>query len=890
MTGEFSSRPLGRYQVLDLLGRGGMGEVYRARDASLGRDLAIKILPPDLTRDRSRVERFMQEARAASALNHPHLISIYEIGTDPVHYIAMELVDGRNLRGVLDSGRPELKRTIDWLLQVCDALGAAHAAGVVHRDVKPENIMIGNNGYAKVLDFGVAKLRSTDPDAAAGDATRAALTDAGMMVGTSGYMSPEQARGLAADQRSDVFAFGCVLYECITGAPAFDAPSAVERMNQVITADPPPIAVRAPAAPADLSRVVRKCLAKDPDDRYQTMKELAIDLRDVRRQLESGLTPAPSTPLPATSAARRWRAPLVWAAAAVAIAIVAFVPSGRRPATTIPEQAAAAPRISIERLTTSGNTIDSAISADGAYLAHIEAVGSRQELWIRDLKSGQDRRLVPEGSYAFYGVKMSPDGRDVYYTLRGVGFGAGRLYAISRDGGEPRIILNRIVTPVTFAPGGRQLAFYREQYPDSESSALMIASADGTSERILATRQAPEAFTPGFFVAPSWSPDGRTITASVRNRRTNTAMLIAFDAASGQARELLTLPNDIAHTQWLPDGSGIVFVRRPFVALGSDNGQLWLKPFPDGAPRPITSDLLDYRQSSVTADGELVAVGQDLQAQLYHVPLDGSPLTRIPSERFDGFQGLAQLRDGSYIATTMVNGRAQVMRLAADGSRRTVLTSDRESTLPAVSPDESIIAFMSPNDGKFGIWTMTIDGRDQKLAAEIPSPNWLSFTPDGRYIICTSYGSTGPSTWRIPVDGGQPLEIARQFDRAAVSPDGKWLGGVYNGSVNATSMTPMISVVPMDGSSPLRSLFAMPTASGTGVLTWARDSSGIIASSNERFNLFFYSLAGGSPKRLTDLGNHYDVFIRGALSADGKSIVAARGRILRDTYKIRDFK
>ncbi|HEX4915345.1 MAG TPA: protein kinase [Vicinamibacterales bacterium] len=889
MTGEFSSRPLGRYQVLDLLGRGGMGEVYRARDASLGRDLAIKILPPDLTRDRSRVERFMQEARAASALNHPHLISIYEIGTEPVHYIAMELVDGRNLRHVLESGRPELKRTIDWLLQVCDALGAAHAAGVVHRDVKPENIMIGNNGYAKVLDFGVAKLRSTDPDAAAGDATRAALTDAGMMVGTSGYMSPEQARGLAADQRSDVFAFGCVLYECITGAPAFDAPSAVERMNQVITADPPPIAVRAPAAPADLSRVVRKCLAKDPDDRYQTMKELAIDLRDVRRQLESGLTPAPSTSLPATSAARRWRAPLVWAAAAVAVAIVAFVPLGRRPTTTIPEPAAA-PRISIERLTTSGNTIDSAISADGAYLAHIEAVGSRQELWIRDLKSGQDRQLVPAGSYAFYGVKMSPDGRDIYYTLRGLGYGAGRLYAISRDGGEPRMILNRIVTPVTFAPGGGQLAFYRDQYPDSDSSALMVASADGTSERILATRQAPEAFTPGFFVAPSWSPDGRTITASARNRRSNTAMLIAFDAASGQARELLTLPNDIAHTQWLPDGSGIVFVRRPFVALGSDNGQLWLKPFPDGAPRPITSDLLDYRQSSVTADGELVAVGQDLQAQLYHVPLDGSPLTRIPSERFDGFQGLAQLRDGSYIATTMVNGRAQVMRLAADGSRRTVLTSARESTLPAVSPDESMIAFMSPSDGKFGIWTMTIDGRDQKLAAEIPSPNWLSFTPDGRYIICTSYGSTGPSTWRIPVDGGQPLEIARQFDRAAVSPDGKWLGGVYSASVNASSMTPMISIVPMDGSSPLRSLFAMPTASGTGLLTWARDSSGIIASSNERFNLFFFSLAGGPPKRLTDLGNQDEVFIRGALSADGKSIVAARGRILRDTYKIRDFK
>jgi hypothetical protein len=242
------------------------------------------------------------------------------------------------------------------------------------------------------------------------------------MVGTSGYMSPEQARGLAADHRSDVFAFGCVLYECITGTQAFSAPSAVERMNQVITADPAPIAVRAPAAPADLGRVVRKCLAKDPDERYQTMKELAIDLRDVRRQLESGLTPAPVTPqVPVKNPGSGGRGPLVWVAVAGAIvfAIAAALFYQRRTTTPVTEGAAAAPRATIERLTTTGNTIDSSISADGAYLAHIEAVGRRQTLWIRDLKSGQDRLLVPEGAYAFYGVRMSPDGRDVIYSMQG---------------------------------------------------------------------------------------------------------------------------------------------------------------------------------------------------------------------------------------------------------------------------------------------------------------------------------------------------------------------------------------------------------------------------------------------------------------------------------------
>ena len=347
----------GRYEIIARIGAGGMGEVYRARDASLGRDLAIKILPPELTRDQARVERFVQEARAASALNHPHLTSIYEIGTDPVHYIAMELVQGRNLRDVLTGGRLDLKRTLDCLLQVCDALGAAHHAGVVHRDIKPENVMIADDGYAKVLDFGVAKLK---PAASAGndDATRAALTGEGMMIGTSGYMSPEQARGLATDHRTDIFSLGCVLYECLTGSHAFNAPSAVERMHRVINDEPAPIAERAPGLPSDLVRIVRKCLAKDADERYQTMKDLAVDLRDVRRQIESGVTAA----IPAPARAPRSRGLLIAAVAVLVIAIGAGAWFARQASGPAREGTSAAPRIRLERMTTSGGSIDSVIS------------------------------------------------------------------------------------------------------------------------------------------------------------------------------------------------------------------------------------------------------------------------------------------------------------------------------------------------------------------------------------------------------------------------------------------------------------------------------------------------------------------------------------------------
>ncbi len=874
---------LGRYEILALLGAGGMGEVYRARDASLGRDLAIKILPPELTRDPTRVERFVQEARAASALNHPHLTSIYEIGSEPVHYIAMELVQGRNLGDVLGTGRLDLKRTIDCLLQVCDALGAAHQAGVVHRDIKPANLMITDDGYAKVLDFGVAKLKS-DAASAADEATRAALTGAGAMVGTSGYMSPEQARGQATDRRTDIFSLGCVLYECVTGVRAFDAPSAVERMHRVINDEPPPIFDRAPGVPSDLVRVVRKCLAKNPDERYQTMKDLAVDLRDVRRQIEGTSATAPAQPVVTGS-----RGPLVWAIAALAVVIAGVVLYQRQSTAPSTAASATAPRITIERMTTSGNSIDSTISPDGKHLVHTEAIGNQQSVWIRDVDTGQERELVPPGPYAFYGSRFSPDGREIFFTTRGRGHGRGRLNVIPRDGGDQRIVLNGIVTPVTFSPGARQVAFYREQYPAQESSALMVADADGKNERVLATRLVPEAFSPGFFTAPAWSPDGRTIVGSVRNLRTATAQLLAFDVASGQPRELLAMPDDITFTLWLPDGSGIVFVTRAFGGIGNNNGQLWLKQYPEGAPRRITSDLVDYRQASITADGSLLtAVGTEFQGELHAVPLDGSAPRRIRSQRFDGFRGATQLRDGSFIVASLVNGESQVIRLSADGASRTVLTSGRMHTLPVVSPDESLVAMVSVQDRTFSVWSMRIDGTGETKLADIAAPDWLSFTPDGRHVICTSYASAVPSTWRIPVDGGQAVEVARQLDRAVVSPDGQWLAGVYSASVNTEAMTVVAAVIPLDGRAPLRQLAPMATASGTGVLTWAKDGSGLIASTNERFNLFFYPMSGEPPRPLTKLQD--DIFIRGSLSPDGKEIIASRGKMLRDTFSIRGFK
>ena len=292
---DFSNTTIRRFDILRLIARGGMGEVYVARDAVLGRDLALKVLRQDVTWDANRLERFVQEARAASALNQPHLISIYDIGESapkrngvaqgpPVLYIAMELVAGETLRKAIEARRLDLKRALEYLVQVADALGAAHAAGVIHRDLKPENLMIADGGYAKVLDFGVAKLRAdmVPPGMSEADA---APSVGGAVIGTVGYMSPEQIHGKALDPRTDIFSFGCVLYQVVTGRRAFQGTTSFETLKKILSEEPTPIVE--PLRHVDLQPVIRKCLAKNPDNRYQSMQQLSNDLRGRLRHMEA---------------------------------------------------------------------------------------------------------------------------------------------------------------------------------------------------------------------------------------------------------------------------------------------------------------------------------------------------------------------------------------------------------------------------------------------------------------------------------------------------------------------------------------------------------------------------------------------------------------------------
>jgi Tol biopolymer transport system component len=883
---DLSNTTIRRFDITRLIARGGMGDVYLAKDVVLGRELALKILRRDVTRDSDRLERFVLEARAASALNHPHLIAIYDIGESSpkrhgspvgprVLYIAMELVAGETLRACIDGRRLGLDRIIEFLAQVADALDAAHAAGVTHRDLKPENLMIAEGGYAKVLDFGIAKLRADPMQNGHEDAAELTATDGGRLFGTLGYMSPEQVQGQPTDHRTDVFSFGCVLYEAITGKRAFRGSSAFATLKLIVEHEPEPLAVDAPGAPPGLERIVRRCLAKNPAQRYESMREVAADLREIRRKMHDTAVHAP----------RRIDRRYVLAAAPMALLGVVAA------AWWLPRRgtSGSSAGVSIARLTTTGNAIDAAISPDGRQLAWVESASGMQGLRLRRLDDGQSLDLVPAAAVGFWGIAFVPDGSRVLYATKSAQSPAGRLFSVSARGGPSTPILDGIDSTTSISRDGQRIAFYRAEYPDTGTTSLVVANIDGGELHALASLKAPEFFVPAFFAAPAWSPDAERISAVIHNAATGDAVLATIDARSGTRQEFSRRFSDATFTSWVPDGSGILFVADYADQFREYPRKVWFQPFPRGEPHRVTPDLLEYRNVSVRADGSaFVSVGLDAAYTLWRIPLGGASPQRIASERYDGLLGIAPLADGRTIVSAGERGNTQLALLDREGNGRRILTRDGTNLWPAVTPDGTTVVFVSNRDGQTGIWRMNVDGSDSRLLSHLTRPSWVSVTPDGRFVVCASVGdaeSAAVATWRLSIDGGEPTMIAAGIDRPAVSPDGRLLAGI-NVAPGASRLT--LVVMPLDGSAPLRELGTISPATANGLMEWTADSNGILFSTVERTNVWLQPLSGGPPSRVTDLAT-LDI-VRGRRTPDGGSLIVARGSAQTDAYLVSNFQ
>jgi serine/threonine protein kinase/Tol biopolymer transport system component len=939
------------YRIIVPLGVGGMGEVYLAEDISLGRKIALKLLPADFTRDTDRVRRFQQEARAASALNHPNIITIYEIGhVADRHFIATEFIDGKTLRQritrvqshTIGDGSPtsgkhlKLSEILSVAIQTADALSAAHEAGIVHRDIKPENIMVRRrDGYAKVLDFGLAKL--TEAEAVAFDTearTRTQVkTSAGVVMGTASYMSPEQARGEPVDARTDIWSLGVVLYEMVAGCGPFERSTPSEVIALILEREPPPLTRYARDIPAELERIVSKALTKDREERYQTTKDVLIDLRRLRQQVEvkaeverlatpgagfelavptDGTEPAVATTDNGTTATQseivrrtssaeylvsEIKRHTTGAVVGLAISLILLGGIGfgfYRFVIRLRPKAAPFQATKITKLTTTGNAGLPTISPDGKYVAYVVDAAGQQSLWMNQIATTSNVQIIPPAEVQYGRPSFSHDGNYVYYVVREKGDPHGALYRVPMLGGAPRKLLVNIQSAISLSPDDKRFAFYRTNYGEGEEI-LMVANADGTGERKLTSRKGDEWFE--FSVvgveAPAWSPDGRVIACGAGNDKIGSlpATVIVVQVEDGAQKEFTSRRwLGIGNLAWLRDGSGLM--------LGASN-QIWHLSYPSGELRQITDE--DFRRiglTSMTDDaGTMVGTQSGQLTSIWVAPGgDGSRATQITSS--EGSKGGGSLSwtswtpDGRIVYVSNASGNFDIWVMNADGSDRKQLTFDpSDDVSPAMTPDGRYIVFASDRAGtasSMELWRMDADGGHPKQLTDRIEDLGPQCSPDSRWVVYGTVISGKAALWRVSIDGGNPVQLThKESDSPVVSPDGKWIACRY---WNEQSDSPKhIAVIPFEGGEPIK-VFENPQSGFPQRIRWRPDGRAItyVDTRGGVSNIWSQPIDGGPARRLTDFKDQ--LIFAHDWSPDGKQFACARGVVVSTVVLITDSK
>ena len=934
-----------------------MGEVYLAQDTMLDRKVALKILPAAVASNQDRMRRFVQEAKAAAALNHPNIAHIYEIGSSPVvssptvnegsahgstnenfvHFIAMEFVDGQTLGEKIYRDRTDLKKLLRFLQHAAEGLSRAHAAGIVHRDLKPDNIMITREGHAKVLDFGLAKLMEPRPTELADgsnpdDAATAILNQQsvpGVIMGTIGYMSPEQAQGktIEIDQRSDIFSFGCILFEAVTGKKPFEGDALIKSLHSLIYEPAPQIKDLNPSAPAELQRIVRRCLAKDPDERYQSIKEVAIELKELRHEMESsadfdagvhvsartsgavaGRTSEESGPTSTSSTeqiGRRIQRRKTAAYVIVALALVACIGLAYWLFQLWSAKTSVAhfENMNITRVTSEGNVESVTVSPDGKYIAYSIEESGKRSLWTKHLGTGSRVQIVaPVEASAMNAGTFSPDGGYVYYTRVDEQNPKGALYQEPVLGGvAPKKILADVSQPVTISPDGKQIAFGRYHLTSTEDE-LLVANIDGTNERSVAKVVEPDWLSGA---SAAWSPDGKMLAVGYGSElrdsqpsRSKYVMTIAVVYLDDPSLKPLTSRGwpYIGNVSWHTDGSGVVFIAREQRLAPL---QIWQASYPNGDTRRLTNDLssYDYYSLSLTADGRaLVAVQTDPVSNIWTAPVDDASRVRAVTPRRnvqEGHYGLAWTPDGKLVYDSDVNSKASIWIVNADGSDPRPLTDGMaDDYMPEVSPDGRYIVFASSREG-FQLWRMDIDGGNPKqLTWETGAPT-CSISPDGRWVIYSLYLG---GIFRVSIDGGPRTELVAKGNLRypQVSPDGKLVAYAFD---DEYTKRPKIGLIGFKDGARVRT-FDLPLTTGTSFYEssfyhgfhWSPDGRALIFINTLSgvSNLWRQPMDGRAAGQITDFKT--DLIYNFAYSSDGRQLAFARGNHTRDGVLISETK
>jgi serine/threonine protein kinase len=760
MTADLSGLDIGGFRLLALIGRGGMGEVYRAHDSRLGRDVAIKILPQSFGLDPERLARFEREARFLASLNHPHIGAIYGIvEADGVRGLVLELVEGASLQDRIAAGLKP-REALEIASQIADALDLAHEKGIIHRDLKPDNIRIAPDGKAKVLDFGIARVAMNDTDA--GDAPTAGIetaTRSGMVIGTAAFMSPEQARGMPVDKRTDIWSFGCVLYEMLTGRRAFGGPTPSDTIASVLEHEPD-WTILPPATPPNIRRLLTRCLTKDPRRRLR-------DIGDARAELEAALSGDVGPLAPVTP---RRSVLLPWALVAACVAIVAVLSwPGTGP---VESTELSPPRVlSTVRLTnTPEREFGPVISPDGNWVAYYSDARGETDLWVKYLDSGAtlnltsalDLRLPVRANID--GLSVSPDGGTLAFFARTEeAQSTYDTWVIPAPlGGPPRRLLSG-AQGVQWSPDGARLAYIEPG--SSLGDALIVSDADGGNQQTLVPAEG------GRHVHwPAWSRDSRSLyfTYTFQPWNTEQSEIYRVPASGGAVEPVVHTTRRAVYPVPMPDG-GLLFSANPdSVDLG-----LWWQSSRGGEPQRLTTGIGEYAEARVSSDGRrLVAMVIEHRQSLVSVPVSGAP--PVASPLTDGYGGDLEPSHDPWsdrvVFSSTRSGHRNLWMMRQDGGTPRPLTSGTSSDHhPAFSPDGRTVAFVSDRGGASGIWLISADGGTPRLLAPATVLDSLTWSSDGARIVFATPGrehATSLASVSIADGAIQPV----QTPAAAVAP------------------------------------------------------------------------------------------------------------------------
>ncbi|MBX7169525.1 MAG: protein kinase [Pyrinomonadaceae bacterium] len=906
---DLISKKIAHYKIIKFLGKGGMGEVFLAQDTKLDRQVAIKFLSEEFSKDVNKLKRFIQEAKSISALNHPNILTVHEIGeTEGKSYIVTELIEGKTLRERLNhNDRLSLSETMDIVLQIAAAIAAAHEAGIIHRDIKPENIMIRTDGLVKVLDFGLAKLVRGEewgskekenlnlemtPQLLNPNSPLPTLTNPGMIMGTAAYMSPEQARGKKTDVHSDIWSFGVVFYEMLAGCTPFAGETTSDTIASILVREPAPITEK---IPAELQQILRGTLQKKVEERYQTAKELLADLKDAKHVLEfhDKLEGVPnrlanqtqSFPMTNTNENRNQitASPEYFVSQVknhkfiyltFTLLLTAGIGFGIYKLSSRVPTKVSVESVKFTKVTDSGKVGEPvALSRDGKYLVYSIIEGEKASIWLKQVALPESNTLIlPPAQVKYRAFTFSPDGNYLYYSIEEGRISNCTVYQMPlRGGGTPRKLVSGINGGISFSPDGMQITYGVEDLENDESI-LMVANADGSEPRQLVKRKGNEEIASS---RGRWSPDGKSIALWVGTNAPRTQELAKVSVATSEITQLETPKFDtFVLWEWLSDGNG-------FVVLASDKPnqkpEFWQITFPTGEVKKITNDLNNYGSMSLTADSNLLATTQ--AEWLTNISIVSVGDTTIETPITTGSFTNSNPRwtpDGKLVYERITGDIFIVDPHGGSPKRLTTNSTNRQMT---VSRDGRYIVNVRTETGTWSIWRMDIDGNNPKQLTTQFSVE-PSISPDGQEVIYT-VGVDTARIWKVGIDGGQPLQLTDQESRNPVfSPDGKQFACRW---WETPDSQPKIAIIPASGGKPVK-IFDFDTDR----FRWMPDGRSFVypLSKDGVSNLWSQPIDGGKPKQITNFTNSIHSF---DISPDGKQIAIARGTSTSDVVLISGF-